>query len=92
MYVYLTMHVTMTSSFHMSREIKLILKISMISHMSGFYVLGEVLSPNVSAPPLKNNFFMKKNQKLFQILILFDDDIKASVKVTNIQKCDFSLS
>ena len=30
----------MTSGFHMLREVKLILKISMISHMSGFYLLG----------------------------------------------------
>ena len=58
----------MTSGFHMLREIKLILKINMISYMSGFYLLG------------------------FQILILFDDDIKASVKVTDIQKYDFSQS
>ena len=34
------MHVRMTSGFHMLREIKLILEISMISHMSGFYLLG----------------------------------------------------
>ena len=53
----------MTSGFHMWREIKLILKISRISHMSGFYLLGggsgEVL-PNLSAPPQKK-FFLKKN-------------------------------
>ena len=41
-------------------------------------------------PPKK--VFPEKNQKLFQILILFDDDIKASVKVTNVQKCDYSQS
>ena len=35
-------------------------------------------------------FSWKKNYKLFQILILFDDNIKESVKVTNVQKCDFS--
>ena len=34
----------------------------------------------------------KKNLKVFQILILFDDDIKESVKITNVQKCDFSQS
>ena len=28
----------------------------------------------------------------FQILILLDDDIEKSVKVTNVQKCDFSQS
>ena len=86
------MHVTMTSGFHMLREIKLILKISTISHMSGFYLLGGggVPPKRLSSPPKK--FFLKKNQKLFQILILFDDDAKASVKVTNVQKCDFSQS
>ena len=36
--------------------------------------------------------FPKKNQKLFQILILFDDDIKESVKVADVQKCNFSQS
>ena len=75
----------MTSGFRMLREIKLILKISMISHMSGFYLRGRgEFPPNVSVPPPQKSFFLKKNQKLFQILILFDDDIKASVKVTNV--------
>ena len=45
---------------------------------------------NVSASPQK--FFLKKNIKLFQILILFDDDINESVKATNVQKCNFSQS
>ena len=54
----------MTSGFHMLREIKLILKISRISHMSGFYLLGgggrgEVPS-NLSAPPPKKVFPEKK--------------------------------
>ena len=84
----------MTSGFHMLGEIKLILKISMIFHMSGFYLLGGGGSfpPNVSASPLPTKEVFPENQKLFQILILFDDDIKASVKVTNVQKCDFSQS
>ena len=85
----------MTSGFHMLREIKLILKISMISHMSGFYLLGrgqEVPPKRLSSPPPKKKVFLEKNQKLFQILILFDDDIKASVKVTDVQKCNFSQS
>ena len=39
------------------------------------------------APP---KFFLKKNLKLFQILILFDNDIEESVKTTNVLKCNFS--
>ena len=34
--------------------------------------------------------FLEKNLKLFQIKISFDDDFKESVKVTNVQKCNFS--
>ena len=85
----------MTSGFHMLREIKLILKISTISHMSGFYLLGGGAggsSLQTSQLPPQQKVFPEKNQKLFQILILFDDDIKASVKVTNVQKSDFSQS
>ena len=55
----------MTSGFHMLREIKLILKISRISHMSGFYLLrgrGEV-PPNLSAPPPKKKVFPEKKLK-----------------------------
>ena len=37
-------------------------------------------------------FFLKKNLKLFQILILFDNDIEESVKTTNVLKCNFSQS
>ena len=40
-------------------------------------------------PPKKKVFPEKKIWKLFQILILFDD-VKESVKATNVQKCDFS--
>ena len=35
---------------------------------------------------------LKKNVQLFQIKIFFEDDFKESVKVTNVQKCDFSQS
>ena len=41
-------------------------------------------------PPPKS--FPEKNLKLFQIKIFFDDDFKESVKVTNVQKCNFSQS
>ena len=49
----------------------------------GFYLLGvgEKLPPQKVFP-----------EKKLKILILFDDDIKESVKVTNVQKCDFSQS
>ena len=36
--------------------------------------------------------FPEKNLNLFQIKIFFDDDFKESVKVTNVQKCNFSQS
>ena len=45
-----------------------------------------------SPPPQKKKFYWKKNLQLFQIKIFFDDDFKGSVKVTNVQKCDFSQS
>ena len=52
---------------------------------------GEASPSTVSAlPPPK--FFWEKNMRLFQIKIFFDDDFKESVKVTNVQKCDFSQS
>ena len=63
-------------------------------HRPGFYLLGGrggSFLPNVSASPLPK-VFLKKNLKLFQIKIFFDDDFKESVKVTNVQKCDFSQS
>ena len=60
---------------------------------SGFYLLGggggEKLPPNVSASPPK--VFLKKF-KAISNKDLFDDDFKESVKVTNVQKCDFSQS
>ena len=52
---------------------------------SGFNLLG-----GMGGELAPKKFFLNKYQKLFQILILFDDDIKESVKVTNVQKCDFS--
>ena len=56
---------------------------------SGFYLLGGGSFP----PPLqKKSFTEKKNLQLFQMKIFFDDDFKESVKVTNVQKCDFSQS
>ena len=64
----------MTSGFHMLREIKLILKISRISHMSGFYLLeggqGEV-PPNLSAPPQKKSFSWKKIKSHFKYWLFF---------------------
>ena len=41
-------------------------------------------------PP--KSFPEKKFKLLFQILILFDDDIKESVNATNVQKCNFGQS
>ena len=42
-----------------------------------------------ASPP---KVLLKKKLQLFQIKIFFDDDFKESVKVTNVQKCDFSQS
>ena len=55
---------------------------------SGFYLLGgmgKLSHHNVSASPPPN-----PPQKKIKGYFLFDDDIKESVKVTNVQKCDFS--
>ena len=67
----MTMHVTMTSGFHMLREIKLILKINMISHMSGFYLLGGGgggggggSSPKRLSSPQKKSFPEKKSKAI----------------------------
>ena len=54
--------------------------------MSGFYLLGG----GGSFPPPQS--FTEKKLQLFQIKIFFDNDFKESVKVTNVQKCDFSQS
>ena len=45
-------------------------------------------SIQMSQLPPKNRF-PEKNIKLFQIKISVDDDFKESVKVTDVQKCDF---
>ena len=57
----------------------------------GFYLLGGSFPPKASAFP-SPKVFLKKNLKLFQIKIFFDNDFKGSLKVTNVQKCDFSQS
>ena len=41
---------------------------------------------------LPKSFPEKKTLKLFQIKTFFDDDFEESVKVTDVQKCDFSQS
>ena len=51
---------------------------------------GGKLSPKRFSFPSKS--FSEKNLKLLQIKIFFDEDFKESVKVTNVQKCDFSQS
>ena len=61
----------------------------LLSRQSGFYLLGGGGGGEAS---LQNVFLTKKNLKLFQIKIFFDDDFKESVKVTNVQKCNFSQS
>ena len=58
----------------------------------GFYLLGMgSFPPKASAFP-SPKVFLKKKLKLFQIKIFFDNDFKESLKVTNVQKCDFSQS
>ena len=51
---------------------------------------GSIYQGGGTFPP--KSFTEKKKLQLFQIKILFDDDFKESVKVTNVQKCDFSQS
>ena len=63
--------------------------------MTGFNLLGgggkfPSQTSQLSPPPKKS--FTEKKLQLFQIKIFFDDDFKELVKVTNIQKCDFSQS
>ena len=55
--------------------------------ISGFYLLGGGGGGGGSFPP---KVLLKKHLELFQIKIFFDGDFKESVKVTNVQKCDFS--
>ena len=54
----------------------------------GFYLLGGGRGGKLPPPKV----LLKKNLQLFQIKIFRDDDFKESVKVTNVQKCDFSQS
>ena len=59
---------------------------------SMFYLLGgcgKLRLPNISSPP-PNVFPEKKNQNLFQIVIIFKDYTKESVKLTNVQKCNLA--
>ena len=68
--------------------------INICTSCAGFYLLGGdggKLPSNVSASPTPK-VLLKKKLQLFQIKIFFDDDFKESVKVTNVQKCDFSQS
>ena len=53
-----------------------------------YWGAGEASPQTSQLPPERT--FPGKNLKLFQIKISFDDDFKESVKVTNVQKCDFS--
>ena len=53
----------------------------------GFYLLGG--AGGEASPP---KVLLKKNLQLFQIKIVLDNDFKELVKVTNVQKCDFSQS
>ena len=64
---------------------------------AGFFLLeraGEASPKNISASPpqKKKQSFTEKKLQLFQIKIFFDDYFKESMKVTNVQKCDFSQS
>ena len=64
-----------------------------VEPVPGFYLLGQGGSqPNVSSPPPPPppQRSSRKKWKLFHILILFDDDIKESVKAINVQECNFS--
>ena len=58
-----------------------------ISNQGSIY-WGEAAGGKLPPPKV----LLKKNLQLFQIKIFFDDDFKESVKVTNVQKCDFSQS
>ena len=55
------------------------------------YIYIRVLSTG-GRGELPPKVFLKKKLKLFQRHILFDDDIKESVKATNVQKCNFGQS
>ena len=69
------------------------MKVDLDVRISLVRVLSKLRPSNVSSPPQKKRKgFPEKNEKLFQIVILFDDDIKESVKATKVQKCNFSQS
>ena len=59
---------------------------------AGFYLQGGgrgEASQTSQLPLPQKKFFLKKKLKLFQILILFDDGIKESVKVTKCPEIRF---
>ena len=58
------------------------------SRLAGFYLLGE----GGKCLIFPQKFLLKKKLKAFQILILSDNDIKESVKATNLQKRNFNQS
>ena len=62
------------------------------SNLGHIQYLDRVLYPGGEASPPQKKSFPEKNLKLFQIKIFFDGDFKESVKVTNVQKCNFSQS
>ena len=67
------------------------------STSAGFYLLGEAggkLPSQTSqlSPPPKKKSFPEKKFKAISNKDLFEDDFKESVKVTNVQKCDFNQS
>ena len=62
--------------------------------LAGFYLLGGrgEASPQTSQVPPPKKSFPEKKFKAISNKDIFDDDFKESVKVTNVQKCDFSQS
>ena len=66
-------------------------------HRPAFYLLGGGGGQGRKLPPKRLSFPSPKSfpEKKFEAVSnkdLFDDDFKESVKVTNVQKCDFSQS
>ena len=57
---------------------------------SGFYLLKGV--GGSFPPPQKKSFPEKKFKAISNKDLFFDNDFKESVKVTNVQKCNFSQS
>ena len=60
--------------------------------MTAINVCCRVLSTGGGGGSFSQKVFLKKILKLFQLKIFFDNDFKESVKVTSVQKCDFSQS